>query len=139
MSQPLDIHTEVRRWIEKAEHDFRNSQYVLTMKEECPYDTVTYHCHQCAEKYLKAVLIYRRITFPKTHDLVVLFNLMSESDRGELTVHDVQPLNRYSIEARYPGDWEPINEEEARHAFALTEAVRQSLYELLSTLLTPES
>ena len=48
----------------------------MTLAENCPYDTVSYHCQQCVEKYLKALLIHRNVDFPRTHDLVVLFNLL---------------------------------------------------------------
>lgn len=119
MNEPPEIIAEIRRWIEKAENDFRNAEYVLTLEENCPFDTVSYHCHQCAEKYLKAALIFRSVEFPRTHDLVVLFNLLQKAEPLPLGVEDVQPLNHYSIEARYPGDWEPIDEGEARNAFEL--------------------
>jgi len=124
MSTPPEIIKEVRRWIEKAENDFRNAEYVLTLEENCPFDTVSYHCQQCAEKYLKAALIYRETDFPRTHDLVVLFNLLQKVEPLNLRIQDVQPLNRYSIEARYPGDWEPVDESEARAAFEMVKNIR---------------
>ena len=114
MSTRPEIAAEVRRWVQKAENDFRNAEYVLTLKVDCPFDTVSYHCQQCVEKYLKALLILRNVDFPRTHGLVVLFNLLQEVETLTVKVQDVQPLNRYSIESRYPGDWEPIDESEAR-------------------------
>lgn len=73
-------------WIEKAEHDLRNAEYVMTMEEDCPFDTICYHCRQSAEQYLKAVLVYLGIDFPRTHDLIALFNLISNKIVIELTV-----------------------------------------------------
>lgn len=101
MSTRPEITAEVRRWVEKAENDFRNAEYVLTLKENCPFDTVSYHCQQCVEKYLKALLILRGVDFPRTHDLVVLFNLLREVETLTVQVQDVQPLNRYSIAVKY--------------------------------------
>lgn len=75
MNERLDIHLEIRRWVEKADHDLRNAELVVIHTEDCPTDTVCFHCQQCTEKYLKVLLISRGIAFPKTHDLVVLFNL----------------------------------------------------------------
>jgi len=75
MNEPHEVHLEVRRWVEKAEHDLRNAEHVLTLREQCPTDTVCFHCQQCAEKYLKALLVFRGIAFPRTHDLVLLLNL----------------------------------------------------------------
>ncbi len=124
MNTPPEIIAEVHRWVEKGENDFRNAEYVLTLVENCPFDTVSYHCQQCAEKYLKAALICQNVEFPRTHDLVVLFNLLNKSEPLTLRIEDIQPLNRYSIEARYPGNWEPIEESEARAAFEMVRKIR---------------
>ena len=99
MSMQPEVAAEVRRWVEKAESDFRNAEYVLTLKDHCPFDTVAYHCQQCAEKYLKAALIHNGVDFPKTHDLVVLFNLLQDIETLSVHIQEVQPLNRYSVEA----------------------------------------
>ncbi|MEI6263033.1 MAG: HEPN domain-containing protein [Deltaproteobacteria bacterium] len=135
MTTPHEINAEVRRWVEKAENDFRNAEYVLTLKENCPFDTVSYHCQQCAEKYLKALLIYRNVDFPKTHDLVVLFNLLQKVGHLKFSIEAVQPLNRYATETRYPGDWESIGESEAREAFEMVCAVRDTVRNALSSII----
>ncbi len=134
MSTRPEIAAEVRRWVAKADNDFRNAEYVLTLKENCPFDTVSYHCQQCVEKYLKALLIFRGIDFPRTHDLVVLFNLLREVETLTVQVQDVQPLNRYSIESRYPGDWEPIDESEVRSAFEMAKNIRSVIRPLLESV-----
>jgi HEPN domain len=36
-------------------------------------------------------------------------------------------LNRYVIEGRYPGDWEPITAEEAQEALAMAREVRAAV------------
>lgn len=116
MSAPPEIIQDVRRWIEKAENDRRNAEFVLTLENKCPTDTVCFHCQQCLEKYLKAVLVFRQIQFPRTHDLVLLANLIGDSSILESIDH-LRRLNRYSVEARYPGEWEPISYEEAKAAY----------------------
>ena len=82
MNEQREAEVEVRRWVEKAEHDLRNAEYVLGLAEDCPTDTVCFHCQQCVEKYLKALLIHHGIDFPRTHDLVVLLNLASRRRLG---------------------------------------------------------
>jgi HEPN domain-containing protein len=131
MTERPEIIAEVWRWVEKADHDLRNAEYVLTLAEDCPTDTVCFHCQQCAEKYLKALLILRGISFPKTHDLVVLFNLLGGKSSLSLRIVNVQPLNRYSLEARYPGDWNPIDMEEAAEAVKMARGVRDAVRKLL--------
>jgi HEPN domain-containing protein len=131
MSERHEVTTQVRGWVEKAEHDFRNAEYVLTMGDECPLDTVCFHCQQCAEKYLKSLLAYGGTTFPRTHDLVLLYNLSSRRFQVALGIECIQPLNRYFIEARYPGDWDPIGRAEAQEALEMARHVRQVIRTLL--------
>ncbi|MHB9029096.1 MAG: hypothetical protein ACYC9O_10025 [Candidatus Latescibacterota bacterium] len=40
MSERPEFITEAWRWVEKADHDLCNAEYVLTMPENCPIDTV---------------------------------------------------------------------------------------------------
>ncbi len=117
----------VRQWIEKAEHDLKNAKHTLTLKENCPFDTVCFHAQQCAEKYLKALLVSRSVEFPKTHDLRVLIQRIPKDINLRLAMSEVLPLNRYTIEARYPGDWEPITRREAKEALAIARKVRQAV------------
>lgn len=90
-----------------------------------------FHCQQCAEKYLKALLICREMYFQKTHDLVVLFNLLGGESGLGLRIENVQPLNRYSVEARYPGDWNPIGMAEASEAVRMARGVRDAVRSML--------
>jgi hypothetical protein len=46
-----------------------------------------------------------------------------------------QPLNRYAIEARYPGDWERIDENEARNAFERAKRLRDVMRKELADVL----
>ncbi len=131
MNGQPEITAVVRGWVEKAENDLRTAEYVLGMEEDCPTDAVCFHCQQCAEKYLKALLVSCGIAFPKTHDLVVLVNLLGKECRLELNIEDVQPLNRYSVEARYPGDWDPIDMPEALEAARMARGVRDAARRLL--------
>ena len=44
-----------------------------------------------------------------------------------LGVERVQPLNRYSVEARYPGDWDPIDRDEAAEALNMARSVHEAV------------
>ena len=127
MNEPRDRSRTIRQWVEKAEHDLRNAEHTLTLREDCPFDTVAFHAQQCAEKYLKALLIAADIDPPKTHDLRALMQLVPSGTPLSLNIEHVTVLNRYSIEARYPGDWEPIDRPEAEEAVAVSREVRGSV------------
>jgi hypothetical protein len=40
---PPDQTRLVHQWIEKAEEDFRNAEYTLTLQEDCPLSTVSFY------------------------------------------------------------------------------------------------
>lgn len=132
MTEPRDVAKQVRQWIEKAEHDLRNAEHTVTIRdEECPFDTVCFHAQQCAEKYLKGWLISKRLDVPRSHDFVVLLNLALAGGFRGANPQDVQPLNRYTIEARSPGDWDPIDRPEAEQAIAMARRIRETVRTLL--------
>jgi HEPN domain-containing protein len=121
----------VRQWVEKAEHDLRNAEHTLTLQEDCPFDTVCFHAQQCAEKYIKALLVLQAVDFPKTHDLGALAQLVPPDLPLGVDLAELVILNRYGIEARYPGDWEPIARDDAEHACSLARSIRQRVRDLL--------
>ena len=121
----------VRQWAEKAEHDLRNAEHTLTLQDDCPFDTVCFHGQQCAEKYVKALLVLRSVGFPKTHDLVVLVELVPPDLSLGVELAELAVLNRYGVEARYPGDWEPITREDAKQACGTARKIRETVRNLL--------
>ena len=131
MSERPDLLKEVARWTEKAEHDWLAAEHAMELAEEGLTDIVCFHCQQCAEKYLKAFLLYRGVAFPRTHDLRLLLELVPAETSLGLQHKQVVPLNRYVIEGRYPGDWEPITVDEAKRALEMAQAVRQAVLKQL--------
>ena len=57
----------VRQWKEKARNDWTAVEILLD-SEQCPAETVCFHCQQFVEKLLKALLTQHCIEAPKTHD-----------------------------------------------------------------------
>jgi HEPN domain-containing protein len=131
MKKPLKHEANFHAWIKKAENDLKTAEHILTLKENCPFDIACFHAQQCAEKYLKALLVSRSVDFPKTHDLRFLMQRIPEDITLRLRIEEVVSLNRYTIEARYPGDWEPFNRREAEKAVAIARKVRRAVKEFL--------
>jgi HEPN domain-containing protein len=117
----------VQRWVEKAEHDLVNAANTLKLGRKCPTDTVSFHAHQCVEKYLKGLLVWRGIDFPKTHNLVTLMALLPTKDRPDLSPDEQLLLTRYATVTRYPGDYDPITLTEARQAVKIARRVRKQI------------
>ena len=129
MNGQPDRISEVKKWIDKAEHDLIAAKHMLELADLT--DIVCFHCQQCAEKYLKALLLFSDVHFPKTHDLRLLLELAQKHCKLELKLSDIIPLNRYTIEGRYPGDWEPISKKEALNAIEIASSVRNEIRSIL--------
>lgn len=90
-------------WIDKAEEDFRVATWISREPVGSP-SAVCFHCQQCAEKYLKAILTEHQVAFPRTHDLDVLLDLVPrDTPSVEASRDDLKFLAPFSVEARYPG------------------------------------
>ena len=123
---------EVRRWVEKAEHDLKNAEHTLQLPDqECPFDTVAFHAQQCAEKSLKAFLVSHQVDFQKGHDLGQLLHLCTMAPDLVRELDTIERLNPYAVEARYPGEWEPIHRAEAQGAVALARTVYDTVRQRL--------
>lgn len=91
-------------WVFKAEEDFYNADLLLHAGEAPIPDTASFHCQQCAEKYLKAYLQEHGIEFERTHDLSPLLELCIAVDKEfEILSDDIRELDRYAVIVRYPG------------------------------------
>jgi len=55
-------------WIRKAENDLKIAKDER-LTENSTTDMICFHAQQCVEKYLKAYLIAKGISFRKTHDI----------------------------------------------------------------------
>ena len=140
MKQP-DRGTErdVRQWIAKAEEDFGIAQFVISRKGPF-HGPLSFHAQQCAEKYLKAFLVHRRVDFPKTHDIDLLLDLIEGIDRGLAEACETAgALTPYAVEARYWVDAEEVTLDEARRAVDLASKVREAVCEALREFLGGEA
>ncbi len=95
---------EIGEWVAKAEEDFAGAVDLNRRRAQPLPNLVCFHAQQCAEKYLKAFLIDRGITFPKIHDLVALLDLCVGCDQTfEVLRESCLLLDPYSVLFRYPG------------------------------------
>ena len=84
-------------------------------------ESLCYHAQQCAEKALKAVLVAQGIAIPKTHSIVLLLDLLSEQGTVPQEVEETAVLTDYAVLCRYPGDAEPVTQQEYERAVRLAE------------------
>jgi HEPN domain-containing protein len=93
-----------KEWVDKAEGDFSTAGRELRARKDPNYDSVCFHAQQCVEKYFKAYLQDAGVVFAKTHDLVMLLDLLlpMEPNWDEFRLR-LRRLTTSAVEIRYPG------------------------------------
>ena len=91
-------------WLRAAEEDLHGIEVLLADKR-IPWSLVCFHSQQAAEKYLKALLIQRRIPPNRTHDVTAIL-AACRSAGYELSGIDADCafLSGFAVAARYPDD-----------------------------------
>jgi HEPN domain-containing protein len=116
-------------WVRKAEDDLGIAQ--MALRDAAGFhDGVCFHCQQCVEKYLKALLIESGLPVPKTHDLDGLLTLLLPTHRTLRAYRrGLLFLSSFAVEARYPGL--NASKRQARAAMRWAERVRRDCRNLL--------
>lgn len=89
-------------WVKKAEGDYRAAA-LLAQGSVSLHDQVCFHCQQCAEKYLKALLQELGLPVPRTHSLLALRNLLLDQHPSLRPMRrSLEFLSRFAVGPRYP-------------------------------------
>ena len=110
-------------WVKRAEEDYLMARSALRRRKPFTY-SACFHAQQCAEKYLKAILVSKGVAFAKVHDLLLLSGQCEKA--GVLVAIEAKQLSTlsdYAVRVRYPGD-DPTPDE-AREAVEIAKAVRR--------------
>ena len=105
-------------WVKRAKSNLAIARQPKT--EDIFFEDLCFETQQAAEKALKAVLLSKGIKFRLVHDLAELLTLLEQG--GVSLPEDIRSaaaLTDYSVEARYPGPFEPVTEEEFREALLI--------------------
>ena len=114
---------QTRQWVQKAEADYDAVLLLRQSRKPSRFDTIRFHCQQCAEKYLKARLQEAGVRFPKTHDLNALLSLLATIEPTWLRLRpELAALTDAAVEFRYPNHWS--GSVEARGAYLTCRRLR---------------
>ncbi len=129
MKTPSDeILHKVGQWLALADEDLQLATYALKMRQKArPFRLIAYHAQQCAEKCLKAFLVYHNVDFPYTHNIRRLLKLCEKYAAWAEKLKDAEELTQYSITARYPGQAEEVTSQEAQRTVSLARQVRNQV------------
>jgi HEPN domain-containing protein len=118
-----------KKWIIKGDHDLGTAKVTYLHIPEY-LDTVTFHCQQAVEKYLKSFLIYNSVPFRFSHDLIYLLELIVPFDTDFETYFDtVSELQSYAVEVRYPNETIFLSNDKVENAIRLAKEIRTLITE----------
>ena len=125
MKAPDDVRRElVRQWLGKARNDLAAAERLVHESEDLG-EIAGFHAQQAAEKYLKALLTWHQLDFPRTHDLGRLLDLAAEIDEPlAQSLRDAELLTPYGVAFRYPGDADAPDADAITHALRLARKLR---------------
>lgn len=98
---------EAKRWLATAQTDFNVAKHLFNTFYPKPLEIICYHCQQCAEKAIKAVIISKGAPggMPKLHDLSFLLNQLKNSVGIDEKYYDyADTLTPYGVAVRYPNE-----------------------------------
>jgi HEPN domain-containing protein len=112
-----------REWVRCAEEDFDVANALLRRRTKTAANSIGFHCQQCVEKYLKARLEEGSLNAPKTHDLIVLLQLLLPVEPLWASFAPaLRRLNDYAVKFRYPGH--VATRTDAREALRVCRSIR---------------
>ena len=118
-----------RVFVTKAEHDWR--VVCVGLETELPNDTICFHIQQAAEKLLKALLAWKDLDYPFTHDLKGLLKLVVPVFPALAEFEDALPLySEYATVLRYDELADP-SDEETKAAFETVKRLRDIVHAML--------
>ena len=91
-----------KEWLDFADRDLEAAR--LLVDNEYVSNAVLFHCQQCVEKCLKALLEENQIPVPHIHNVVKLHSLLKENSPMALSVSEdeLDLVDAVYIDARYP-------------------------------------
>lgn len=123
---------KVKQWLAFGDEDLQLARHALTLSSSIPYRLIAYHAQQCAEKHLKAYLVFHGVDFPYTHNIARLLELCSEKGTWPDMVRDAEELTPFAITTRYPGEDEEVTDEEALRAIEIASNLRDVVRNVLN-------
>lgn len=87
-------------WLKKAYHNLSAGELLYNANHYA--DTIAVEIHYSIEKTLKAFLAYENKKIPKTHDLLDIYDLITEHINLNEYEDMLDTISKYHIEASYP-------------------------------------
>lgn len=108
-------------WLRYARSDLELAH--VELPPNAMLEGLCFHAQQAVEKAIKSVLVFLGIPFPQSHNISTLLELLPIDFSIPEVVQNSTILIDYAVITRYPGVYEPVEEQEYQEAVYLAEAV----------------
>jgi HEPN domain-containing protein len=126
-----------RAWLLKSHSDLHTAIQIGNLPDG-HLDAGIYHCQQSAEKAIKGYLLFREVTFEKTHDLRKLIRQAeSLAEQFQQFREAAAILTPYAVAYRYPDEAAFVEPSREEFDEALKQA--QAIYNFVLNLLPKEA
>jgi len=119
-------------WLKRAKSNLARAKQPRTEDVLC--EDLCFDAQQATEKALKALLLYKKISFRFVHDIG---ELLATLERGKVviptSIKAAAILTTYAVETRYPGPFEQVTQDELYEAISIAEQVVQWVESQIST------
>ncbi|MCK5768153.1 MAG: HEPN domain-containing protein [Candidatus Atribacteria bacterium] len=113
----------ILNWLKRARSNLERAK-LGKVSQGILYEDLCFDAQQAVEKSLKAILIKLSKSFPKTHSIGILLKLIEEAGvEIPENINQAKLLTVYAVDARYPGDYEPVSKEEYNEALKIAEDI----------------
>lgn len=104
-----------RDWLRRARSSIAYAR--ISNPNEVCWEEPCFQAQQAAEKAIKGMMLYFNVRFPYVHDLGLL---LDKFEKCGITIPDevreCVDLTPYAFQTRYPGDYEPVTEDDYHRA-----------------------
>lgn len=121
-----------REWVAKAEGDYATARRELRARKQPNHDAACFHAQQCAENYVKALLLENDFPVARSHNLEALAKplLPTYPPLKDISA-GLRTLTAFAVETRYPS--KSADRQIAREAVDLSSMVRVLIRKALRT------
>jgi HEPN domain-containing protein len=102
----------LRNWVFRAREDIAVIDRLFETDPVFYSSTICFHAQQAVEKFLKALLVYHNVDFPRTHDVDFLLIECKKIDSKNFEF-DLGSLSDFGVNVRYPDDFYVPDKDEA--------------------------
>lgn len=118
---PEDL-VEAERWMREAEEELAVASRIAS-EPDLPGRVACFHAHLAAEKAIKSLQIRRAVPVRKIHNLVQLVRELPVEDSRGLGPADLNLLNPWTIDGRYPTEHEAVTADDTQQAVDAAERI----------------